>query len=122
MKKLWITLTCILVACYATAQSGISGIVSDAETKAPLPGANIVLQGTGKGTVSNQAGRFALDNVQPGPYQLIISYLGFTTQSLDIEAPAENLEISLNPVSLLTEEFIVSATRASETTPTTFQT
>lgn len=112
----------MLMTFYVTAQSKVSGIVSDAETMEPLPGANIVLQGTGKGTVSNEAGRFELDNVQPGPYQLIISYLGFTTQTLEIEAPVENLEVSLSPVSLLTEEFIVSATRASETTPTTFQT
>src|SRR5690606_10678342 len=36
--------------------------------------------------------------------------------------PAKGLEILLQPRTILAEEFIVSATRAGETTPTTFQT
>src|SRR5690606_30840507 len=102
------------------AQSIVSGSIKDANTGEPLFGANVLLLGTGRGTISDKNGVFEMQNVPDGSYELKISYLGYSSHHSDIQAPTNNLEIGLKPISLLTEEFIVSATRAGETTPTTF--
>src|SRR5690606_22504932 len=99
-----------------------TGWVRDAESGEPLFGANILLSGTTIGTVADESGFFVLKNVPAGSYELKASYLGYSSQSRDIQAPAKGLEILLQPRAILAEEFIVSATRAGETTPTTFQT
>jgi iron complex outermembrane receptor protein len=122
MKNLLSTLAVSLIGFSALAQAQVSGTVKDAETGQPLLGANITVTGTGKGTITNELGIFMLENVTPGPSELYISYLGYSSQILNIHAPVKGLEILLKPSTLLTEEFIVSATRARETTPTTFKT
>ncbi|HSF54028.1 MAG TPA: TonB-dependent receptor, partial [Algoriphagus sp.] len=56
-----------------------------------------------------------------GEVELRVSYLGFDSFRKVISIPfSGNLEIALEGKEFLTEEFIVSATRASSTTPTTF--
>src|SRR5690606_13189424 len=102
-------------------QSQISGSVRDADTGEPLYGANVVLVGTRVGTVVDETGHFTIQNVSANKHILRVSYLGFSSSTLEVQAPAQNLDIRLKPLSILTEEFIVSATRARETTPTTFQ-
>src|SRR5690606_22975577 len=57
----------------------------------------------------------------PGTFEIKVSYLGYSSYRTEVKAPAKGLEILLDPIALLTEEFIVSATRAGATTPTTFQ-
>ena len=120
-KILSIPLALLLVGLYGMAQT-ISGSVKDAETGKPLYGANIILSGTGQGTVSDEAGNFRLANIPAGTLELKVSYLGYSPVHLNIQAPTDNIEVLLESRAFLTEEFIVSATRAGETTPTTFQT
>src|SRR5690606_32774207 len=121
MKKILLTLAIMLVGLYTFAQSQISGSVRDADTGEPLYGANVVLVGTRVGTVVDETGHFTIQNVSANKHILRVSYLGFSSSTLEVQAPAQNLDIRLKPLSILTEEFIVSATRARETTPTTFQ-
>jgi iron complex outermembrane receptor protein len=121
MKKTLLTLAMMLVGLLAIAQAQITGSVKDADTGEPLFGANVILMGTRIGTVVDEAGRFEISNIASGNYTLRVSYLGFTSFSTDVQAPTSGLEIQLQPLTILTEEFIVSATRARETTPTTFQ-
>ena len=46
------------------AQNVISGSVTDAETNEPIPGANIVIQGTAEGTTADFDGNFSLNTGQ----------------------------------------------------------
>src|SRR5690625_7121591 len=55
-------LFCLLATADAQAQTGrIVGTVTDAQTGDPLPGANIVLQGTSRGTARSEEGQYTLD-------------------------------------------------------------
>src|SRR5690554_4821346 len=119
MKRLLFTLASMLVGFYGMTQT-ISGSVKDAESGEPLYGANIILAGTRQGTISDETGHFKLANLPAGTSALRVSYLGYATVHLNVQAPVNNLEILLERSTFLTEEFIVSATRARETTPTTF--
>ncbi|MDX2069884.1 MAG: SusC/RagA family TonB-linked outer membrane protein [Haliscomenobacter sp.] len=65
----------------ATAQVQVSGKVTDSEGGA-LPGVNILLQGTSRGTITGVDGEFNLD--VPGNGVLEFSYTGFSTQTVSI--------------------------------------
>lgn len=49
-----------------------------------LPGANIVVKGGTNGTTTNFDGLFSLPNVTPGKLTLVVSYIGYKTQEIDI--------------------------------------
>ncbi len=57
--------------------SSIRGQVLDAGTKAPLPGASVVIVGTTQGAATNVDGEFTIEGVAPGTYVLQASFLGF---------------------------------------------
>ncbi|AWW30620.1 TonB-dependent receptor [Echinicola strongylocentroti] len=122
MKRMLLTAAMLLVGVCAIAQNQLTGKVIDATTGEPLIGANVLLEGTGRGSTADLNGAFAIKNIPDGQYQLKVSFVGYEAEVKALEIPSPELEIKLKENSLLTEEFIVSATRASETTPTTFST
>jgi iron complex outermembrane receptor protein len=122
MKKLVFVLAFWLVGEMAYGQNSIRGSIKNSDTMEELIGANIILVGTGRGSTSDLDGKFEIKNIPPGKYTLRASFLGFESFTIDLSVPlTEELAISLDPSSLLTEEFMVYATRASDRTPTTFK-
>jgi len=60
----------------AVAQNGtISGIVTDAITGETVIGANVVLQGTTVGSTTDIDGKFSIDNIKPGTYNLSVTFV-----------------------------------------------
>jgi len=57
----------------------IAGVVRDAGTKEPLPGVNLVLEGTSMGAASSIDGDYFIINVPPGRYNLRATMVGYTT-------------------------------------------
>ncbi len=62
-----------------------SGKVIDAETQEPLPFANVVIKGSGKGAVADSNGRFYIDAVCPGSYTIECSFIGYKTIDYEIK-------------------------------------
>ena len=84
MKKA-IILILFLSGLQIQAQTGtIKGIVSDKQSENPLMGATVELLNTadGTGVVTNENGRFTLENVAVGRQMVRISYIGFETYTL----------------------------------------
>jgi hypothetical protein len=77
----------LLVACSATggyAQTGkISGTVTDNESGDPLPGVNVVIEGTTQGATTDTDGFYSILNVSPGTYTLRASFVGYTAQIVE---------------------------------------
>ena len=73
----------VLFAGAVFAQSGVKGVVKDNDTKETLIGANITLEGTTYGTVTDVNGNFTLD-APAGKYVLDISYVGYETKKMDV--------------------------------------
>ena len=76
----------VLLAAAASAQPApepgrIVGVVTDAETGDPLIAANVWLVDTQWGAATDVRGRYAVEDVPPGTYDVRISYAGY--QSLD---------------------------------------
>lgn len=121
MKKIGLGLILYLVAIAAWAQSSLSGKVFDAQSGQPLIGASVWTENLGKGDVTDENGMFSIAKLPAGEVELRVSYLGYETFRKTIILPfSGDLEVSLQGKDFLTEEFIVSATRASGITPTTF--
>lgn len=55
----------------------IIGIITDSESRQPLPGANVTLKGTRLGTTSDTEGRYEITSVPVGTYTIVFSCLGY---------------------------------------------
>lgn len=122
MKNIFLGLALCLAAISSWGQQSLSGKVLDASSGEALVGASVWAENPGKGSVTDENGLFTINKLQSGRLELRVSYIGYITvkQTLEIPNPGE-LTIQLKATDLMTEEFIVSATRASQSTPTTFQ-
>jgi len=123
MKKLVFVGLFVLISLHAWAQAGLSGRIYDSKTSAPLVGASVWIESLGKGAVTDSEGNFNLARVPNGKQEIRVSYVGYETLRKSVELPlVASLELGLESKDFLSEEFIVSATRASKTTPSTFTT
>ena len=63
------------------AQSTVQGTVTDAGTGQPIPGVNIIVQGTSNGSTTDFDGNYSITNVNNGD-TLVFSYVGFVPQEI----------------------------------------
>lgn len=85
----------------------ITGIVIDAETDDPLPGVNVLIEGTSSGTSTNASGRFEL-TVPSLQETLIVSFIGYQTMEVPIDGRTE-LRIELVPMAIEGDALVVTA-------------
>ncbi len=72
-----------ILALTARAQTGvICGTVTDAKFKEPLIGATVSIEGTTMGAITDMDGNFRLENIQPGKYALIASYVSYQAKTI----------------------------------------
>jgi len=93
MKKYLFIIIFLTLSAYSIAET-ISGYVRDDEHN-PLIGANVHWHETHRGVVTDENGFFEIDR-RAGEKSLMISYIGYATQTLVIaETPVEPLQITL---------------------------
>jgi TonB-linked SusC/RagA family outer membrane protein len=84
----------------------ITGQVND-ETATGIPGVNIVIKGTNRGTTTDGEGKFTL--TAPSSVVLIFSSVGFTSQELTVTPAMTNLVVDLVPDTRNLQEVVVTA-------------
>ncbi|RLD15116.1 TonB-dependent receptor, partial [candidate division KSB1 bacterium] len=97
---------------FAMAGSVIKGTVKDSKTHEPLPGANVYLKGTTYGSATDLKGRYEIDNVPAGDYQLCVEYVGYQKVTFDIHVPANQVikkDIYLKYMVIQGQEIVVTA-------------
>ncbi|WP_346321052.1 serine hydrolase [Chitinophaga sp. YIM B06452] len=96
---------------HAQAPVEIRGHISGAHGKTPLPGANITVNRSGTGTVSNSLGEFRLVVSHIATDTLRISSLGYRVKYLPLAALEAGvvLHIELEPVSVGLKEVVIAA-------------
>lgn len=97
----------------------ISGYVIDKKTGETLVGASILIDGTIKGTVSGFDGHFEISGVQPGTYDLKITFVSYTPTILEkikVE-PVKNtqLNVELESSSVNLSDVTITAVRRTNT-------
>ncbi|MCF7802994.1 MAG: TonB-dependent receptor [Candidatus Marinimicrobia bacterium] len=73
----------LLLGCIgiAMAQTGtIQGTVTNKQTREPLIGVNIILQGTNYGAATDENGRYVIPDVETGIYTVVYSMIGYEKQ------------------------------------------
>ena len=80
--KRFLTIFSLLLATIVYAQPQmLRGFVYEKSNGAPIPYANIVVEGEGRGTITNLDGYFQLADLPVGEVQVTISFLGYETVS-----------------------------------------
>ncbi len=90
----------------------LRGFVADAESGEVLPGAHVYLPDLQLGTITNEAGYYALPSLPRQGYRVRISYLGYAAQDTLLAAGSGTADIRLHPAPLLTGEVVVEGTRS----------
>ena len=96
-----------------SAQTGtIMGSVSDVQSQAALPGAELILEGTADAGRSGDDGRFMLAAVPAGDHVLRVELLGYRPLRRSVSVPADGaavVDIALTPEPLAMDEIVVTS-------------
>ncbi len=115
MKRFYfISLLFFAFSFQAFAQTQISGVIKDDKGE-PLTGVNIVIKGRVIGTITDINGNFNLSVNDSPPMTMVISFIGFRSQEIQITQPVTSgIDISMEEETLLGQEVVVSASRVEE--------
>ena len=116
MKKAILSLLIVFSGVLTFAQTRtVSGIVTDKSIGEPLIGVNVIY-GVGQGTVTDINGEYRL-KLEPGTYEIEVSYIGFISQKKTFTVVDKNLFINfeLNTVTLNEVEVVGDIARTRET-------
>jgi hypothetical protein len=92
----------------------LTGTVTDAATGDPLPGVNVFIAESMRGTATDNDGRFRLDNVPLGAQRLVVSFIGYATATRDLnlrEPRVYVLDFALDEETVELEGVVVYAER-----------
>ena len=103
IKELWFVILAILFCSVMSAQTTVSGVISD--ENGPIAGANVVLKGTGKGAAADFDGNYTIENV-PSDGVLVFTYLGYVTKEVSINNQTE-INVTLEPDAGVLDEVVV---------------
>lgn len=109
MKSLftWVLLVVITLPIYT--QNNINGTVLDNNTGEPIPFANIYFPELEKGGLSDENGKYIINNLPSGTYKVICSIIGYESFSSTITLPTnDKFNISMNASAIEMDEIILS--------------
>jgi hypothetical protein len=110
----------LFTAAFVHAQSPgeLAGKLTDKDfNDEPLAFANILLKGTIKGTTSDLDGLYSIENIEPGTYTVVFSFVGYETQ--EIEATIEpgkvtEISVSMSASAASLDEVVITTTTKRE--------
>ncbi|TAD81169.1 MAG: TonB-dependent receptor [Bacteroidetes bacterium] len=116
MQKLWLPILAVLYSAVALGQNNFRANIKDAETKAPLIGATVVLQGSTNGATADQNGFVELKNIPNGKQVILFRFIGYAQKTDTLIFPSiqsDTTDVFLNVESEEMEEVVVTSTRSS---------
>lgn len=97
----------VLTSVYAsdTGRGTVVGVVTDAETGDPLPGASVLIKDTNLGDATDIEGRYRIRRVPSGDHILIVHFVGYERLEQPISVPRDaqivvNIALKVNIVQL----------------------
>lgn len=89
----------------AQAQRAIQGVVTSTTTGETIPGVNVIIKNTTRGTTTDIDGKYILE-VLPSDKVLVYSFIGFEPQEIEI-GEKTNISVSLKEATELLDEFVI---------------
>lgn len=92
----------------------INGTITDSENGNALPGVNVILDGTSMGAATDPNGEFYILNVDPGLYDVKLSFIGYAEVTIENVRVTKDLTTNLytlkmSPEAIAGEEVVVTA-------------
>ena len=92
---------CLLATSLQAQKGRVEGTVTDSKTGETLPGATILIDGTGKAAITDFDGKFSFNNLEAGKVTLAVSYISYTTKKIaDVQVKAGDVtevNVTLDP-------------------------
>lgn len=101
------------LGCTHAQQALLRGTVLDAQSQQPLPGVTVVLPSTRVGATTDAKGHFSLP-AAAGTHEVIVSFIGYTTQNVRVPASGQPLTVRLEAAPVSLQGVVVSASREQE--------
>src|SRR5690606_32811314 len=89
----------------ASAQTTVTGTVTSSEDGEPLPGVNVVVENTTKGTVTGIDGTYSIE-LGPDETSLNFTFVGYTTQTVAVNGRT-TVNVVMEPDTKTLEEVVV---------------
>lgn len=111
MKNFMLFLMTLFLSCHVMAQQNtVTGTITDGADGSPLIGANVLVKGTGTGSIADINGKFSV-NVPAGSHVLVISCIGYKEQEITLKSGQKVVNIVMKEDSELLDEVVVVGTR-----------
>jgi iron complex outermembrane recepter protein len=116
--KLKSTLCLLILGLWAStsmfAQNKIKGEVIEEATGEPVIGAQVVVEGTTEGAVTDWDGSFEISTSKTAPLNLIVSYLGYGDQTVPVADISTKVKVTLKEETVTIAEVEVVGQRISD--------
>ena len=120
-RQLYFLLLIVFLPMLGSAQFILEGKISNQANGEALPGANIVLKGSNIAAVSETDGSYIFKRLKKGSYIVKVTFIGFKMIEKEVNINSNSkLNFKLEEEAFLTEEVIITATRAQKNTPLTY--
>lgn len=102
-------------------QTTVRGYVKDSRKMTPLPGATVQTATGNQFATTDESGYFQIEKANDVT-SLEVRFLGYKSQTVDLSTTGTNVTVLMEEDVTMTDEVIVSATRATEKSAATFST
>jgi len=82
VKKLIALLLILPALTFSQVDGIVNGYIYDSKSQLPLLGANVIIEGTEKGAISDENGFFQISEIKPQSYNLLVSYIGYQSKKI----------------------------------------
>jgi len=106
----------VLLCCHAFAQNiiTIKGKIRDKKTNEPLIGVAVNVKGTTNGATTDFDGEYTLRTSQPLPLVLLVRYVGYENQEINVSSNAKPIDIKLVENTKILKDVEIRDTRITE--------
>lgn len=109
LRYLCLLLALLMSPFYMMGQN-VTGTITDNESREPLPGVAVIVKGTEVGDVTDFDGKFNFDPRTKPPFTLVVSYLGYEDQELQVTAENINKPFTVKLKTAATQVDVVEVT------------
>ena len=99
----------------AAQQYSVSGTVTDTAGN-PIPGVNIIVEGTGTGTAADANGRYKIETLTSGKYTLRFTAVGYSAVTIDFDLDEKSrvIDVTLKQKPVESAQVIVTAGKRAQ--------
>lgn len=102
---------------YAQGDGTITGVIIDQATQQPVPGAQVVIVGTQRGSMTDEQGRFSISGVPAGSYEVRARRVGYAPIVVRVTVAAggtETANFALATSATMLDEVVVNSVTGQE--------